>query len=538
MTMELFSCLLIFLEGLPWLFTPGIALLVVILISRLFYHFYAIHTDHSSRQVKQEKVGERKMDFFESVLDELHALGGANICCGVNLKSKSSLSYGHVYDALKCVSKKYPLLRTVIVKKYNVAREIVKYLRVINDRDMVSLNRVDVGDWVPVWEREVQTQFDCERGPLWRATLLKENYDVTRKDYHITILFTFYHGIVDGMAVLIFAQEFVKCLERISKGTLGEDNEVTNDIPAGVMTSLASRQFLHFKIMQWFVPQSILLHVIKLAMRINLLFDAKNPIISQYGKLISAVGSKNEIKIIPRQLSKADTQKLIKLCRRNFCTVYGAMLACCHLAVAKLLEGSGIQDKNVRFGWYCPVNVRAQCEPRITEDILGSYTTVLMENVEVPKINPADSNKLWKFAKRCTQEVHSGIRNGRHLFSLYLLPVSHLLNPKEFVSEFLIHSKMNQSAELMSPVHSLTNLGKIELEKAQDDDAYAIEGAFGGSGAYRHGATFVNHMATFNGVFTWSTSYVTSSVAKETAEKYVDLLFEILLSALSGTCEE
>ncbi len=526
--MAVFDLLSMLCASLSGIFAGGIALFLVFIVSRLIAKQFVI-----SPNVKEERRRERKMDFFESVLDELHTLGGANMCCGLNLKSKSSLAHGHVYNALTYVSKKYPLLRTVIVRKCD-SRNKVKYLRVINEKNMVTLNKLSVQDWVSVWEKEVQTKFDCEAGPLWRTSILKESYDAVNEVYNNTLLFTFYHGTMDGLAVLQFMQEFVKCLEKISKGIpISADD--TGILP-GVMNLLASRQFLHYKIMQWLVPEFVLVQFVKFAMRVNLLFDLKNPVLSQFAGVNS--DGQERIKIIPRQLNTENTQKLITLCRRNVCTVYGAMLACCHLAVAKLLEGCKIKPMNdsVRFGWYCPVNVRDQCEPRIQQNDLGSYTTLLMENVDVPNIDPANPSKFWDFAKQCTKKVHKGIRNGRHLFSLYLLPISHLLDPKEFVSEFILHSKMKQS-ELISPVHSLTNLGKIDWRK-EKEDTYEIESVFGGSGAYQRGASFVNHMATFNGVFTWSTSYITTSVTEETAKQYVDVVFEILLDVLSCSDKE
>lgn len=517
---------------LSGILTKGIVLLFAAIVSKLIFVSVKRFTLSSSLKRKDE----RKIDFFESVLDELHTLGGANMCCGLNLKSTSTLPYDHVCDALKCVSKKYPLLRTVIEHKKDGGNKAAKYLRVVNDKNMVTLNKSSIYDWVSVWEKEVQTKFDCEAGPLWHSTILQERYDPVKEVYNNTILFTFYHGVMDGLAVLKFTQEFVQCLENISKGILNGTDDVRSGILPGVLSLLSSRQFLHYKILQWLLPEWVLLHLVKSAMRINLMFDAKNPVLSQLPGN-SSVGEAN-IKIIPRHLSMEHTQTLIRLCRRNGCTVYGAMLACCHIAVAKLIEDRKISETNkpVRFGWYCPVNVRDQCEPRIQEDDLGSYTTVLMENVDVPNISSDNHSKFWNFAKGCTHQVHSGIRNGHHLFSLYLLPISHLLDPKEFVSEFLLHSKMKQS-ELMSPVHSLTNLGRIEWRK-EETDTYEIESVFGGSGAYQNGASFVNHMATFNGVFTWSTSYVTTRISEEKATKYVNLVFEILLNALSSSGDD
>ena len=513
----------------------GIALCLVIVVSRLTY--VAVTQLVKSSNVKTGRKSERKMDFFESVLDELHTLGGANMCCGLNLKSKSALPYDHVYNALECISKKYPLLRTVIVQKCDEHNKITKYLQVVDDKNMVTLNQLSVEDWVSVWEKEVQTKFDRELGPLWRTSILKERYDAVMGMYNNTLLFTFYHGTMDGLAVLQFAQEFVKCLEKISKGILCGVEDVNKDILPGVMTLLAQRQFLHFKVMQWLLPEFVLVQLVKFAMRVNLLFDVKNPFLSQFEGINSV--RQERIKIIPRQLSAESTEKLLTMCRKNVSTVYGAIVACCHLAVAELLKGGKNKPvKNpVEFGWYCPVNVRNQCLPRIQQDDLGSYTTVLMENAaDVPNIPPANPSKFWDFAKQCTQKVHNGIRNGRHLFSLYLLPISHLLDPKEFVSEFILHSKMKQS-ELMSPVHSLTNLGKIDWRKDKDD-TYEIESIFGGSGAYQRGATFVNHMATFNGVFIWSTSYITTNVCEETAEQYVNIVFNTLQNVLSSSDEE
>ena len=514
--------------------SKGIVMLFAVIVLRLIF----VNMKRCSISSNPKRKDERKIDFFESVLDELHTLGGANMCCGLSLKSKSCLPYDHVYNALKCISRKYPLLRTVIVDKRDDDNNVVKYLRVVNDKNMVSLTESSVHDWVLVWEKEVKTKFDCKAGPLWHTTILQERYDTAKEMYNNTILFTFYHGTMDGLAVLKFAKEFVQCLERISKGILNysTDGNTRSGILPGVLSLLSCRQFLHYKILQWLLPDWLLLHMVKTAMRVNLMFDAKNPVLSQFAGN-SSVGQAR-IKIIPHHLSTKHTQKLIGLCRRNFCTVYGAILASCHIAVAKLIKGGTIseKDKPVRFGWYCPVNVRDQCEPSIQEDDLGSYTTVLMENVDVPDISSDNHNKFWNFAKRCTQQVHTGIKSGRHLFSLYLLPISHLLDPKEFVSEFILHSKMKQP-ELMSPVHSLTNLGKIDWKK-EEKDTYEVESVFGGSGAYQNGASFVNHMATFNGVFTWSTSYVTTRVSEETTKKYVNLVFEILLNALSSNGEE
>ena len=509
----------------------GFAVFLAIILSRLIY--VMIKQFMLSSNIKEKRKGERKMDFFESVLDEFHTIGGANMCCGFRLKSKSSLSYNDVYDTLNVVSKKYPLLRTVIVQKYDGENKMVKYLRVVNNKSMVTVHILPVQDWVSVWENEVLMKFDCETGPLWHTTLLEETYDALKDVYTNTILFTFYHGTMDGLAVLKFVQEFVKCLNGISKGILSTEDNVKTDILPGLMTLLTAKQFLHFKIIQWILPECLLVHFVKFAMRVSLMFDVKNPVLCQFGRNTDV--GRGKIKIIPRQLNSGNTKKLITVCRRNACTVYGALLACCHLAVSKLVESGKTADP-LRFGWYCPVNVRDQCKPRVQPDDLGSYTTVLMENVNVPDINTDDQMKFWSFAKQCTKEVHNGIRNSRHLFSLYLTPISHLLNPKQFVSEFILHSKMKQS-ELMSPVHSLSNLGKIDWKKDKND-VFEIESVFGGSGAYQHGPSFVNHMATFNGVFIWSTSYITSVVNEETAEKYVNLVFEILRNILSSSGEE
>ncbi|XP_028400258.1 uncharacterized protein LOC114523507 [Dendronephthya gigantea] len=510
-------------------------LFLIILISRIGY--FIVNRLINSSKGQQQRKNERKMDFFESVLDEFHAQGGANMCFGLKLRSKSSLSFDHVYEALKFVSRKHPLFRFVIAQKRNDDNENVKYIRIVTDKNMVTLNESCLKDWVSVWQKEVQTKFDCESGPLWKATALKERYDATQQEYHNTLLFTFYHGTVDGMSLLTLAQEFVQCLEKLSKGVLGPQDDQKTGIMPGVMTLLASRQFSHYRVLQWLLPEYLLLRLVMFAMRINLGFAARNPVLSQHSEEINfdkiETGRKDMIKIIPRELSLVDTQKLITLSRRNFCTVYGAILACCHLAVAKLVPNK--QKNSVKFQWYCPVNVRDQCEPKVQKDDLGFYTTIMMENANVPNISLANLTEFWKFAKECTLVVHEGIRKGRHLMSLYLLPISDLIDPNEFVSEFLLHSKMRRPG-LMSPVHSLTNLGKIDWAK-EKDDTYEIESAFGGSGAYENGATFTNHMATFNGVFTWSTSYVTSSVTEETAEKYVNLVFEILLNVLSSSDE-
>jgi hypothetical protein len=330
--MAVFDLLSMLCASLSGILAGGIALFLVIIVSRLIAKQFVI-----SPNVKEERRRERKMDFFESVLDELHTLGGANMCCGLNLKSKSSLAHGHVYNALTCVSKKYPLLRTVIVQKCDGHNKVVKYLRVINEKNMVTLNKLSVQDWVSVWEKEVQTKFDCEAGPLWRTSILKESYDAVNEVYNNTLLFTFYHGTMDGLAVLQFMQEFVKALEKISKGILISADDVNTGILPGVMTLLAPRQFIHFKIMQWLLPEFVIVQLVKFAMRVNLLFDVKNPVLSQFAGRMNS-DAQERIKIIPRQLNSESTQKLIRLCRRNVCTVYGAMLACCTLLLQNFLK--------------------------------------------------------------------------------------------------------------------------------------------------------------------------------------------------------
>lgn len=494
-------------------------------------------SDKGSTQGHQRRG--RKMDFFELIVDEIHEIGGANICCGFGLKSNVSLSYSNIHEALACVARRYPLLRTVIVKEPdNEENTAVKFLRVFDQTNMppIDLKRLDVHDseWVGIWEEEVERKFNCQKGPLWRTTLLQERYDPLAKKYHNTILFTFYHGTMDGMSVLRFAQEFLSCIEGVTNGTLSLDDERNYErapIQQGVMKLLASSQPLHYRIMQWFFPLSLLAYVVKFCMRVNMMFDVKNPVTQKFSKSVCTVGQDVRIKLIPRQLSPEKTTKLIKLCRKNRSTVQGAMLACCHLAAARLVQDGRTTGSSINLGWHCPVNVRLQCVPRILEDNLGSYTTLLMENVRVPDIDASNPNNFWKFACQCAHAVHGGIRKGRHLYPLYLLPIAHLLDPKEFVSEFLLHSKMKES-EFFSPVHVLTNLGRIDWEKTLDD-VYEIENVFGGAGAYRHGPTFINHIATFNGVFTWSTSYVTESITDERARQYVTLVFEILESILA-----
>ena len=105
---------------------------------------------------------------------------GCLVATVLQIESKVSLRADLVLQALRLLSKRYPLLRMRITSK-STSKEgtFEDYFVEMEDPNTVDFQRSDLnaGDWLDVLNEETHHKFNHKVGPLWRVILLREQMD-------------------------------------------------------------------------------------------------------------------------------------------------------------------------------------------------------------------------------------------------------------------------------------------------------------------------------------------------------------------------
>ena len=141
----------------------------------------------------------------------------------LRLKSKVHLDPDMVRQALVLLAKRYPLLRIKISKESRYGDPVTEYFTEVEDLSKINFEEVkdfNAEDLESVFERELETPFDINMGPLWRAVLLDEiQVDGAANDtYKNSIFFTFLHVITDGRSILLMIEQFFRYLTMVCEG--------------------------------------------------------------------------------------------------------------------------------------------------------------------------------------------------------------------------------------------------------------------------------------------------------------------------------
>ena len=285
--------------------------------------------------------------------------------------------------ALRRVAATHPMLR-VNVKAVCEDGTVVEdpeegdYLIFEEKPDLeVNLERITTNDWNAVVEAEFVKGFDSNR-PLWRVKLLDSHFDdvdaakadgVDKRVFKNVLIFSFHHGIIDGLGIMRFYDQLMDELCAIS-ATQTADGSGVDDIddyaidlptivsmpmPPSAPEALPSRFYrfhsfrrflLYFFTKLWLLLSfsdrlPMLPHVRASCAFKRLLPDKKKKQRSKFAPM----------KLIPIRMTKKFSSDLAKACKKNGCKLTGTLDAVAHLALARALvelRGGGVERRQRR----------------------------------------------------------------------------------------------------------------------------------------------------------------------------------------------
>ena len=440
----------------------------------------------------------------------------------LRLKSKVHLDPDMVRQALVLLAKRYPLLRIKISKESRNGEPVTEYFTEVEDPSEINFEEVkdfNAEDFESVFERELETPFDLNMGPLWRAVLLDEiQVDGAAKDtYKNSIFFTFLHVITDGRSILLMIEQFFRYLTMVCEG---QEVEVIS-MPFRPSTGALMRHRctpsvldkMLYRVSSW---MSNLKTFLKIPRPENLYLATYPPVFTRDPT------APDKTSVVCREYSFQETVGLTKACKMSKCSVHGAITAAAHLAMAKILhkgkEETSINPLHLKSS--CNVDIRKECRPEIESNEFALCVSSFRTEI---KVSPRNKD-FWKLAQHCARQVQWAFFTGQHHKFLKQCQMK-LMAPEKQRS-----AQCNQQDQR---VFNVSNVGRQEW-KSGENGPYCFDGLAASVSLRPSGVVFGLLFATTNGKLRCTNSYNKRVVCREQAVEFVELTLDIL----KGACDE
>lgn len=441
----------------------------------------------------------------------------------LRLKSKVHLDPDMVRQALVLLVKRYPLLRMKISKDSCNGEPVTEYFTEVEDPSKINFEEVkdfNAEDLESVFERELETPFDLNIGPLWRAVLLDEIHvtDGDAKDaYRNSIFFTFLHVITDGRSILLLMEQFFRYLTMVCEGQEVEVKSMPFRPSTGVLmrhrcTPSVLDKMVH-RVSSW---MSKLKTVLKIPRPENLYLASYPPVFTRDPT------APDKTSVVCREYSFQETLGLTKACKMSKCSVHGAITAAAHLAMAKILH-KGKEETSINPLYLkssCNVDVRKECRPEIESNEFALCVSSFRTEI---KVSPRNKD-FWKFAQHCARQVQWAFFTGQHHKFLKQCQMKLMAREKQSAAQ------CNQQDQR---VFNLSNVGRQEW-KSGENGPYCFDGLAASVSLRPSGLVFGLIFATTNGKLRCTNSYNKRVVSREQAVEFLELTLDILKDA----CDE
>lgn len=312
-----------------------------------------------------------------------------------NIVSSTPLSLELVNTAVDQVASNHPLLRSL-------PRMVESKLNWVEIPDaVVPVEEINGRHWLDVLHTTLDEPFDFDLKPLWRVRIIndKNNNASTDPDYpyKCQLYFSYSHAILDSSTVMLIFKEFMSILDNLM------NSETASDTSSVQSEDLAATQLIPSIRRKWYndlVDIIISLPIIRNLMRkVCIGMSGNNAWVSKYGSSLSEDGELTgsiSSRIIPKQLSKEETTKLIQRAKSHDVTVNNILETICCISMAQLFcEGDIKTDQDVFYSY--DVSLRRYMDKQYdTDRMIGPYVT----SVETKTNIPQDwKNRFWEIVK-------------------------------------------------------------------------------------------------------------------------------------------
>ena len=433
----------------------------------------------------------------------------------LRLKSKVHLDPDKARQALVLLAKRYPLLRMKICKESRDGEPVTEYFTEVEDPREIHfqvLKNFNAEDHESVFERELETPFDLNFGPLWRAVLLDEIH--VEGAYKNSIFFTFLHVITDGRSILLMMEQFFRYLTMVCEGQEVDVKSMPFRPSTGVLMRHRCTPSVLDKLVYRLYPWiSNLRTVLKIPRPDNLYLARYPPVFTR------DPAAPDKTSVVCREYSFQETLGLTKACKMCKCSVHGAITAASHMAMAKILH-KGKEETSMKPLYLkssCNVDVRKDCRPEIESNEFVLCVSSFRTDI---KVSPRNKD-FWKFAQHCARQVQWAFFTGQH---------------HKFLKQCQL--KVRESEQKRVPqrnqhdlrVFNVSNIGRQEW-KSGENGPYRFDGLAASVSLRPSGPVFGLLCATTNGKLRCTNSYNKRVVSREQAVEFLELTLNILKDA-------
>jgi len=506
-----------------------IAFVVVAILSTILWRQMSVKKKRFPKQYSHDRG--RPIGQLEDAWRLAHDMNGSLILANtLVLRSKKPIQASVVKKAMERLMKRHPMLRMCIKKNPDEDYWLRKMENV-----HVDLRQLDSEDWRNVMEESLLEKFDVENGPLWRVSFLpnvryeseteSDFINMTSYPHECFCIFAFHHIIIDGTS---YSRMFAEFINFVAKLNSNEEPEVTS-MPMLPPLDVYTDEVVPFK---WYH------HLIKLVLEILCSIPGfpalmsgpirgmngeGNPFTQKYGVEIQRNPQiQPRTKIIPVEFTKDETSSLLKKCKEHQTTVQGAVQTAAGVAMVTMLEKQEFEvETNVT------VNSRPFFKSKVPNEYVGPYLAFLRCKNKV--VTSPNAKKFWSMAKSTSEDIHAKLKKNEHmemsLMFYYMSPLFH-----QSMTE---STKDDKSGRRSRQLVVFTNLGYCKFLDGSPDDDVILRARFGCSAEHQQGHIFANNLATFSGKLFWTFVYYSNITSDATAQRYVDLVKETILKAIS-----
>ena len=481
---------------------------------------YLFGNAKSKRYLKPASV-ERCLGQSEELFDvfSVERGGTGNICVTICLTSKQTMSHQLVYNALVLLVKRQPMLRAVINTiengdKYFVIKDISEVIKMMN----ITKSDVKASAWKDVWFE--YTRKERENGLLWRVVILQEEFLPGTKDYVNTLMFNFNHSCIDGVSCVKLCKQFHHKINELANNAIDVNDEIPTLDLLPYFHDIVTHKRPLYSILNFLFSccgvRSLFRFLMKRMISKALQAMKCNPYYIQFPPDLNISSFAGPSRLMAKVFTEKETKNIVEACKRNQCTVTGALTVAAHLAFCELIKDGMEGDKDVKLKTEFPINARRFCDPKPPEDYLG-FIVYFCDEFYMTYQNGNDVN-FWTVVQETTNKIHDYVKSERFV-------ILETMKGKTMKAKDLVNLLDREMVIRLSSSNSISSFGCFNFGQNHKKQTYKLHECFINVLCHGFPATFVHLNHTINGKMTWQISYDASRIQAQHAEKFASLCF-------------
>lgn len=318
--------------------------------------------------------------------------------------------------------------------------------------------------------------------------------------YQYDVLMTSHHALGDGLSVSMIVKRMVELLNDVILGRHVDDEATTRFLPREELWEIESRITKKLQedperhdFVQGTMPDS-------------------SPLLLRAFPRPSA--DRVTTGYLTRTVDLETTQNFERLCKAQGVTINGAFTSVINIALARLVQKSGISQESYRIASNHLVSVIRYLK-QTPRDIMGGYPLYLSHISDITSDRVTDH--FWEYAKEVNRELREGL-------------TSELPLEQKLARLMAQPDQVEQWARKPPPVvhdFGITNIARFPMPELREDDQVLVTDAtsIGMVHGFTHMLLFLVH--TFRDRCNYSLSYATDYFTDETAILLADEVMSV-----------